>query len=82
MLPHKAIKDTLERDRNMEIQAVIIRIMKARRTVGHAELVKEVLDKTKSRGILEVADVKKNISKLITDDFISRQGRDVYDYVA
>ncbi|KAG5358434.1 Cullin-4B [Yarrowia sp. B02] len=82
MLPHKAIKDTLERDRNMEIQAVIIRIMKARRTVGHAELVMEVLDKTKSRGILEVADVKKNISKLITDDFISRQGRDVYDYVA
>lgn len=82
MLPHKAIQDTLERDRNMEIQAVIIRIMKARRTVGHAELVMEVLDKTKSRGILEVADVKKNISKLITDDFISRQGRDVYDYVA
>ncbi|KAG5358806.1 Cullin-4 [Yarrowia sp. E02] len=82
MLPHKAIKDTLERDRNMEIQAVIIRIMKARKTVGHADLVMEVLDKTKSRGILEVADVKKNISKLITDDFISRQGRDVYEYVA
>lgn len=82
MLPHKAIQETLERDRNMEIQAVIIRIMKARKTVGHQELVMEVLDKTKSRGILEVSQVKKNISKLITDDFISRQGRDVYEYVA
>lgn len=82
MLPHKKIQEDVARDRNMEIQAVIIRIMKARRSLKHRELVAEVLDKTKSRGILEVSVVKQNISKMIADDFISREGQDVYNYVA
>ena len=59
-------KETHERvaaDRNFETQAAIVRIMKARKTIAHAELVSEVIIATKSRGVLDPADIKKNIEK-------------------
>ncbi len=59
-------KETHERvaaDRNYETQAAIVRIMKTRKTITHAELVSEVIAATKSRGVLDPADIKKNIEK-------------------
>lgn len=59
-------KETHERvaaDRNYEAQAAIVRIMKTRKTITHAELVSEVIVATKSRGVLDPADIKKNIEK-------------------
>jgi nuclear pore complex protein Nup205 len=50
-------------DRHYETQAAIVRIMKSRKTIGHAELVAEVIKATRSRGVLEPADIKKNIDK-------------------
>lgn len=50
-------------DRHYETQAAIVRIMKARKSVRHAELVAEVLQATRSRGVLDPADIKKNIDK-------------------
>jgi Cullin family/Cullin protein neddylation domain len=50
-------------DRHYETQAAIVRIMKSRKRIGHAELVAEVINATKSRGVLEVADIKGNIDK-------------------
>ena len=50
-------------DRHFETQAAIVRIMKGRKTIGHAELVAEVIKATRSRGVLEPADIKKNIDK-------------------
>jgi len=37
--------------------------MKSRKTIRHAELVAEVMTATKSRGVLDPADIKKNIEK-------------------
>ena len=59
-------KETHERvaaDRAYETQAAIVRIMKARKTITHVNLVAEVIDATKSRGVLDLTDIKKNIEK-------------------
>jgi Cullin family/Cullin protein neddylation domain len=50
-------------DRHYETQAAIVRIMKSRKTIGHAELVAEVIKATRSRGVLEPSEIKKNIDK-------------------
>lgn len=63
-------KETHERvvaDRNYETQAAIVRIMKTRKTITHAELVSEVIIATKSRGALDPSDIKKNIEKYVSN---------------
>lgn len=82
-------KETHERvvaDRNYETQAAIVRIMKTRKTITHAELVSEVIVATKSRGVLDPSDIKKNIEKLIEKDYMereeSKEGRNAYSYLA
>lgn len=50
-------------DRNYETQAAIVRIMKSRKSITHAELVSEVITATKTRGVLDPADIKKNIER-------------------
>ena len=61
-------KETHERvaaDRNYETQAAIVRIMKTRKNITHAELVSEVIVATKSRGVLDPSEIKKNIEKYV-----------------
>lgn len=62
------VKETHERvaqDRQYETQAAIIRIMKGKKTVRHAELVGLVIEATKNRGVLDVGDIKKNIERYV-----------------
>jgi hypothetical protein len=54
-------------DRHYETQAAIVRIMKSRKTIRHVELISEVIKATKSRGVLDPADIKKNIEKYAFD---------------
>jgi DNA-binding MarR family transcriptional regulator len=56
--------------------------MKSRKTIKHAELVAEVITATKSRGVLDPADIKKNIEKLIEKDYMEREEGNVYNYLA
>lgn len=50
-------------DRQFETQAAIVRIMKSRKTMPHAQLVAEVINQTKSRGAVDAGEIKKNIEK-------------------
>ncbi|KAI0840538.1 Cullin-domain-containing protein [Hypoxylon sp. FL0890] len=68
-------------DRQFECQAAIVRIMKSRKTMTHANLVAEVINQTKSRGAIEPAEIKKNIEKLIEKDYLEREGGS-YTYLA
>jgi hypothetical protein len=71
-------------DRQFETQAAIVRIMKGRQTISHAELIAEIIQQTKSRGALDPADIKKNIDKLIEKEYMERDagGENMYHYMA
>lgn len=78
-------KETHERvaeDRNFECQAAVVRVMKSRKTIGHSELIAEVIKATQSRGVLAMADIKKNIDRLIEKDYMEREEGNMYSYLA
>ena len=57
-------KQTHERisiDRKYETQAAIVRIMKGRKSITHAELVSETITATRTRGPLDPAEIKTQI---------------------
>lgn len=61
-------KETHQRvaaDRHYETQAAIVRIMKSRKTIGHNELIVEVIKATRSRGVLDQVDIRRNIEKFV-----------------
>ncbi|KAK0711500.1 ubiquitin ligase activity-like protein [Lasiosphaeris hirsuta] len=75
-------KETHERvaaDRQFETQAAIVRIMKSRKVMTHAQLVAEVINQTKSRGAVDAGDIKTNIEK--RKDYIERENG-AYTYLA
>lgn len=78
-------KETHERvaaDRNYETQAAIVRILKARKRISHAELVAETIKATRNRGTLEVSGIKRNIDRLIEKEFLEREDDGLYAYIA
>lgn len=58
-----ATHERIARDRRFETQAAIVRIMKSRKTMGHSDLVAEVIGMMKTRGPVEPAAIKKEIEK-------------------
>jgi len=58
--------------------------LKGRKSITHAELVAEVIQQTKSRGPLDVGDIKKNIERLIEKEYMERNEgvENLYHYVA
>lgn len=52
-------------DRVFETQAAIVRIMKSKKTVTHNELIIDVINMTKTRGVLDQVEIKKNIEKYV-----------------
>ncbi|KAJ2994745.1 hypothetical protein NUW58_g1474 [Xylaria curta] len=73
--------ERVARDRQFETQAAIVRIMKSRKTMTHANLVAEVINQTKKRGAVDTSEIKKNIEKLIEKDYLEREGSS-YTYLA
>jgi hypothetical protein len=62
---NKTTHERVAADRHYETQAAIVRIMKSRKTITHAELIVEVIKATRNRGVLEQAEIKKNIEKYV-----------------
>ncbi|RCI09189.1 hypothetical protein L249_1461 [Ophiocordyceps polyrhachis-furcata BCC 54312] len=78
----KATYERISQDRRFEMQATIVRVMKSRKQMGHAELVAEVINLTKQRGSVEPAAIKEEIEKLMDKEYIEREDGGGYTYLA
>jgi len=80
----KETRSKVDEDRKHEIEAAIVRIMKARKTMQHNVLVAEVTEQLKSRFLPSPVIIKKRIEGLIEREYLARtpEDRKVYTYVA
>ncbi|GAA5889294.1 hypothetical protein JCM6882_000698 [Rhodosporidiobolus microsporus] len=81
---NKSTTDRVFTDRSSHLQLAIVRIMKARKTLKHSELVMEVVSQIGQRFKVEPAEIKKSISSLIDREYMRRseEQQNVYEYVA
>lgn len=75
---------TVDEDRKFAIQASIVRIMKARKTMKMQPLIQEVISQISQRFTPKIPDIKKSIDALLEKEYIERvEGtRDSFSYVA
>ncbi|KAI8379804.1 Cullin [Radiomyces spectabilis] len=78
----QATRKAVDEDRRMYLQAAIVRIMKSRQVLSHVQLIQEIIDQANSRFSPSVIMIKKCIEQLLEKQFIARQERDTYVYVA
>eukprot|EP00736_Rhodelphis_marinus_P010004 Rmarinus@m.9311 len=73
----------IDDDRKPQIEAAIVRTMKARKLVEHSELVAEVMKQLQSF-VPNPTDIKKRIENLIERDYMERDEKDTrtYKYLA
>ncbi|BFZ57713.1 hypothetical protein PYCC9005_004766 [Savitreella phatthalungensis] len=74
-------RDRIVQDRSFEIQAAIVRIMKAAKKLTHQQLTADTIAAIQGRGLPNVQDIKKAIEKLIEREYLSRHGKE-YHYEA
>ncbi|KAG4301715.1 hypothetical protein PCANB_001784 [Pneumocystis canis] len=82
---NKFIFENVQRDRTFEIQATIVRVMKAKKKCNHNELIQMTINILKQRGIISIEDVELAIEKLIEKEYIEREEgdfHDIYNYLA
>jgi len=77
-------RSRVETDRRYQIEACIVRVMKARQTLNHNDLVVEVIKQLSARFTPTPQLLKKRIEHLIDRDYMARAetNRNVYNYVA
>lgn len=72
----KETRNKVDEDRKHEIEAAIVRIMKARKRMSHANLVSEVTEQLKSRFLPSPTIIKKRIEGLIEREYLARTSDD------
>lgn len=80
----KETRQKVDEDRKHEIEAAVVRIMKARKKLNHNVLVTEVIEQLKSRFTPSPVVIKKRIESLIEREYLARatEDRKVYTYLA
>ncbi|KAL6758019.1 cullin [Haematococcus lacustris] len=79
---NKKTNDQVMQDRQYQIDAALVRIMKTRKTLSHKLLIAEALQQLKFP--LKALDLKKRIESLIDREYLARDATDanVYNYLA
>lgn len=77
-------RSKVDEDRKYEIEAAIVRIMKARKQLQHNLLISEVTEQLKARFMPSPLVIKTRIEALIERDYLARTENDrkIYKYVA
>jgi hypothetical protein len=75
-------RKSVDEDRNLVIQAAIVRIMKARKSLNHTRLIQEVIAQVKTHFTPHIPLVKRAIEQLIEKEFLERAGDSTYNYKA
>lgn len=78
------IKQSVLRGRIILLEAAIVKIMKANKTLGHQELCQRVQQQLSDQFVPSLPDVKKRIESLIDRDYLVRDENDntSYSYIA
>ncbi|KAF6020779.1 CUL2 [Bugula neritina] len=78
------IRTNTDEDRKWQIQAAIVRIMKARKQLRHNLLIEEVIKQLNGRFNPSVSAIKKSIESLIEKQYMERtqNSKDEYCYIA
>ena len=75
------VQKRVEEDRGVQIEACIVRVMKARKTLQHSQLSQEVMTQLQSFSPTP-ANIKKKIENLIERDYLERESGNSYKYLA
>ncbi|BFZ01433.1 hypothetical protein BsWGS_04472 [Bradybaena similaris] len=75
---------SVDEDRKLYLQAAIVRIMKARKSIRHINLVHEVISQARNRFTPSIPMIKKSIETLIEKAYLERitGTTDEYSYIA
>jgi cullin 3 len=79
----KETRQKVDDDRKHEIEAAIVRIMKARKRLGHNSLITECVEQLKNRFPPNASIIKRRIESLIERDYLTRapDDRKIYVYM-
>jgi cullin-4 len=75
---HKETEEQVSQDRQYQIDAAIVRIMKTRKSLAHNLLLSELINQL--RFATKPVDLKKRIESLIERDYIARDKNDTQVY--
>ena len=80
----KKVMDDVDKDRRYAIDAAVVRTMKARKVLKHAELMAEVVTQLNQMFKPDVKMIKKRIEDLITREYLERdpENPQVFKYLA
>lgn len=84
MQPKKNVMQQVDEDRRFIIDSIIVRCMKARKTMTHNDLISMVCSDTASQFKIEIPAIKKRIESLIEREFLKRseETASTYQYLA
>ena len=79
----KRTAEIIHEDRKPEIEAAIVRVLKAKRKVEHNALIAEVAVALRSRFKVDVGETKRRIERLIELEYVARDDKDrkIYRYL-
>ncbi|CAN6603230.1 cell division control protein 53 [Trichomonascus vanleenenianus] len=72
----------IEDDRKMFLQAVIVRVMKARKELRSVQLIQETIEQSKKRFSPKISEIKKSIDSLVDKEYLERVDGSKLRYLA